>query len=80
MMNPHDDALVEGPVIDAALIARGLGLELEVFRSLMREGRIRTLSERGVGEDLGRFRLTFWWQKARFQIVTDASGNPLQDI
>lgn len=60
--------------VDAQQVARGLDLELEAFRRLMDQGQIRTLSERGVGEDAGLFRMSFYWKDRRFRIVTDALG------
>lgn len=63
--------------VDANRVARGLGLAPDAFRKLMEHGHIRTLSERGVGEDAGRFRLSFYWRERRFRIVTDATGRLL---
>jgi hypothetical protein len=60
--------------VDAATVAHALDLKLEVFKELMDTGRIRTLSERGVGDDLGRYRLSFWFGKRRFRMITDADG------
>jgi hypothetical protein len=75
------DPRAPGPLpkieVDAAIVAPALGLTVERFRSLMDAGRIRTLSERGVGDDLGRYRLSFWYGARRFRIVTDASGRLL---
>jgi hypothetical protein len=42
--------------IDAALVAPRLGLTVAEFRQLMDQRRITVLSERGVGEDTGRYR------------------------
>jgi hypothetical protein len=72
------DSLAPRPLprieVDAATVAHALDLKLEVFKELMDTGRIRTLSERGVGDDLGRYRLSFWFGKRRFRMITDADG------
>jgi hypothetical protein len=64
--------------IDAALVAPRLGLELDTFRALMDDGRIRVLCERGVGEDAGRYRATFYHHAARARLIVDAQGRLLQ--
>lgn len=64
-------------VVDAALVAAGLGLETRRFRELMDSGRIASLCERGTGEDAGRYRLTFYHGERRVRLVTDSSGNVL---
>lgn len=64
--------------VDAHLVARALGLTTADFQTLMRVGRVRTLSERGVGTDAGLYRLSFYHGKRRFRCVTDASGKVLQ--
>jgi hypothetical protein len=71
---PHPLPRIE---VDAATVAHALDLELEVFRDLMDTGGIRTLTERGVGDDLGRYRLSFWFGKRRFRMITDAAGRVL---
>lgn len=63
--------------VDANRVARALGLAPDAFRKLMEHGHIRTLSERGIGEDAGRYRLSFYWRERRFRIVTDADGRLL---
>ena len=64
--------------VEAHLVAQALGLTTAEFQTLMRAGRVRTLSERGVGTDSGLYRLSFYHGKRRFRCVTDASGKVLQ--
>ena len=45
--------------IDAAVIGRGLNIEPSLVQGRMREGKITVLSERGIDEDAGRYRLDF---------------------
>lgn len=60
--------------VEAHLVARALGLTTPEFQTLMRAGRVRTLSERGVGTDSGLYRLSFYHGKRRFRCVTDEAG------
>lgn len=75
------DTLVPHPLpqieVDAAIVSQALGLSLEAFRELMDTGGIRTLTERGVGSDLGCYRLSFWFGTRRFRMTTDADGHVL---
>jgi hypothetical protein len=58
--------LEEGTLsIDAAVIGRGLNVEPSLVQVRMREGKITVLSERGVDEDAGRYRLTFFYENRR---------------
>lgn len=64
--------------IDAALVARGIGLDLAEFRRLMDAGKIAVLCERGIGEDAGLYRASFYYGQRRARFVVDASGNPVR--
>ena len=64
--------------IDASVVAQGLGLEPPVVRTLMREGKITSLCERGIEEDAGRYRLTFFYTSRRLRILVDETGNIIQ--
>lgn len=63
--------------VDAAAVAQALGLSRTEFQRLMDAGRIRTLTERGTGPELGQYRLSFWQGQRRYRIVTDAEGRVL---
>ena len=63
--------------IDGALVASGLGLELEDFRELMAIRKVSVLCERGTGEDAGLYRASFYHQGRRVRLVVDASGQPV---
>lgn len=69
-----DRATIE---VDAALIAPGLGLDVDGFRRLMAARRIAVLCERGTGADAGRVRGTFYYAGRRVRIVVDAAGTPV---
>ena len=64
--------------IDALVIAEGLGIALPLLRKQMRAGKITSLSERGIGDDGGRHRLTFFSEHRRFRVVVDESGAIIQ--
>jgi hypothetical protein len=64
--------------IDASIIAEGLGIALPLLKEQMRAGRITSQSERGVGDDSGRYRLTFFSEHRRFRVIVDEGGAILQ--
>ena len=64
--------------IDASVIAEGLGIALPLFRQQMQAGKITSLSERGIDDDSGRHRLTFFSEHRRFRLVVDERGAILQ--
>ncbi|MGE0581417.1 MAG: DUF6522 family protein [Steroidobacteraceae bacterium] len=65
----------EGAVsIDAAVIAAGFGIEPAQVQSLMKDGRITSVCEKGVDEDAGRHRLTFHFNGRSFRVVADETG------
>jgi len=65
--------------IDAARIARGLGLDVADFRQRMADRKITVLCERGTGEDAGRWRASFYLGDRRVRLVVDAAGNVLAE-
>lgn len=69
-------ALAQAPWIevDGALVAQGLGLELQAFRQLMDERKIAVLCERGTGEDEGLHRASFYYGTRRVRMVLDREG------
>lgn len=64
--------------IDASVIAEGLGIAPPLLRKQMRAGKITSLSERGIDDDGGRHRLTFFSEHRRFRVVVDQSGAIVQ--
>ena len=63
--------------IEASVIGGGLGIEPSKVQAQLENGEISTLCERGVGEDEGRYRVTFYYGKQRLRILLDGSGNIL---
>ena len=64
--------------IDAAIVAEGLGLAPSLLQQEMRAGRITSVAERGVDDDRGRHRLSFFSKHRRFRVVVDETGAILQ--
>jgi hypothetical protein len=70
----------EGAIeVDAALIAHGLKLPVEQFRAEMRRGLVYSTNECGIGEDTGRFRLTFRYRERVYQVVVTAGGDVISE-
>ncbi len=68
----------EGATVDVAILADGFGIDAADVEPLMRQGRLTSRSEKGVGSDAGRSRLTFWLDANRFRIVIDGQGTVLK--
>ena len=66
------------PVIDAAEIAPLLDLDVRTFRQMMQAGGILTRTERGIGEDEGRLRLTLTSPSLRLRLTCAADGEVLK--
>lgn len=64
--------------IDARVIGEGLNIDPSVVQELIREGRITSRCERGIEEDEGRYRITFFSDHRRFRLVIDATGKVIQ--
>jgi hypothetical protein len=57
------------------VIAQGLALEPSLVQAMHDgKGEITSLCERGVNEDAGRYRLTFFHKSQRFRLVVDGTG------
>ncbi len=67
-----------GVNIDASIIAEGFAIDPALVQPLMREGRLTSVCEHGRDRDAGRYRLTFFFDRQRFRLVTDAAGNILE--
>ena len=63
------------PHIDASIIGEAFGLAPSIVQSLMREGKITSVCERGVDDDAGRFRLTFFYKNQRLRLIVDEAGS-----
>lgn len=63
--------------VDAGIIADGLGLPEHAIARAMSTGAITTRTERGEGEDAGRFRLSFFHRQKVLRLTVDEQGNIL---
>ncbi len=64
--------------VDATIVGEGLGIEPSLLQAHMREGKVTSMCERGVDEDIGRHRLTFFYGSRRFRLIIDEAGNVVQ--
>lgn len=64
--------------VDATIIGESLGIEPARVQGLMRGGEITSLCERGIDDDAGQYRLTFFYESARFRLIVDEAGNVVQ--
>jgi hypothetical protein len=60
--------------VDAAVLGHGLGVDASLVPGLLRAGQITSFCERGVDNDRGRFRLTFFHKGKRLRLVLDELG------
>lgn len=68
------------PTIDATDLGPLLGLEPAEVPELMRLGEITSRFETGVGEDEGRFRLTFFYADKRVRLTCNAAGDVISTV
>jgi hypothetical protein len=64
--------------IEASLIAADLGLAAAQVLEAMRSGELTATCERGVDEDAGKFRLTFFRANRRLRLIVDESGHVIE--
>ncbi len=60
--------------VDAELLGKLLGLPPSRVPELMRSREITSVCERGVNDDEGKFRLTFFYRNRRARLNTDGIG------
>ena len=67
-----------GFLVDATLLADAFGVAARSVVSLMKEGQITSRCESGAGEDVGTFRLTFFYGGRAYRFTVDANGSILK--
>jgi len=65
-------------VLTAAQMARALGVTEEELRAALRSGEVRSVVERGEGEDAGRLRGRLRWRSLEVVFVVGADGTVLE--
>jgi hypothetical protein len=65
-------------VVDAVLVAPGLGLTPEAFMRELQQGLVFQIHESGTGEDSGTHRLTFRYRSREWRMIVDDDGLVLQ--
>jgi len=68
----------DGIAVDAAIVGDGLGIEPSLVQEQMHDGAITSLCERGIDEDAGRYRLTFFSDRRRLRLLVDDNGYVVQ--
>ncbi|MDI9240095.1 DUF6522 family protein [Lysobacter sp. LF1] len=63
--------------VDAGLVAGHLGLAVAEFKQLMERRQITLLCERGVAEDVGTYRASFYYARRKVRLVLDHAGRVL---
>jgi hypothetical protein len=61
-------------IVPAELVAAGLGLSIETFIANLRAGLVYEITEKGVAEDSGCFRLIFRFRSRQFRVLIDDAG------
>jgi hypothetical protein len=65
----------DGFVVDASVLAKAFDVDAAEVPAMLRARQITSRSETGVGDDAGRFRLTFYHQGQALRLTVDALGN-----
>jgi len=60
--------------VDATVIAEGFAIAPARVRRLMRAAKITSRCERGVDEDVGRYRLSFFYGRRCLRLLVDETG------
>ena len=72
--------VVDGEItIDADALAPKLGLSVGALKENMARGLVMSVAESGVGEDAGRWRLTFRYRARVWRVVVDVDGTLIDD-
>ena len=61
-------------VVDAVLLGELLDIQPAEVPALMKAGAITSTCEKGVGDDAGEYRLSFFYRNRRIQLGVDESG------
>ena len=67
-------------VIDGALIARALGLDKATFFRLLALRKIDQLCERGIDEDAGLYRASYYYGRKRVRVVVVRGGRQQGEV
>lgn len=66
--------------VDGAMLAEGLGIHPTQLLTRMRQRKITSICERGVDEDAGRYRLTFFYSRRRLRLIVDEAGTIIDRV
>jgi hypothetical protein len=68
----------DGFVVPARILAEAFGLTEAEVRKRMHDGTMTSRSETGVGDDAGRWRLTFYHRDRACRFTVDEAGSILK--
>lgn len=68
----------EDIIVDAALVGSLLNVAPQEVAELMRSRSITSICERGIDDNEGEHRLSFFFQNRRARLTIDAKGNVLR--
>lgn len=71
---PPAIAACEPVTIDAGFVAPLLGLAPDAFMAAIRRGAVVQVTERGVDEDAGHYRVTFRYRRRRCRVIVAADS------
>jgi hypothetical protein len=74
----HISLVKSGVEIDAARLGEWLGIAAVEVMNRIRDGAITSRYEKGLDEDEGRHRITFFTQNCRLRVVVDQDGSVLR--
>jgi hypothetical protein len=75
----HEVEIQDGVIqVDASVVGQNLGLELFEVQKLLREGKLTSSCERGIDEDDGHYRLTFFYGGRRLRLIIDEAGRVIR--
>ena len=67
----------DGFIVDAGLVAKAFGVTEADVQAFMKSGDMTSRCEKGIDEDEGRWRLTFYHQDRALRLTLDGSGQIL---
>jgi hypothetical protein len=68
----------DGISVDANLIAEGFDIEPSAVQDFVRAGTLTSLCERGIDQDVGRYRLSFFYEGRRLRLIVNCEGRVLR--
>jgi hypothetical protein len=68
----------DGISVDTNLIAEGFDMEPSSVQDFVRAGTLTSFCERGIDQDVGLYRLSFFYEGRRLRLIVDCEGRVLR--